>query len=321
MVAESDNKCHLLADKIAELLRNGIQAGPDVIDYINSTYGNPGVEEIKALIDQQGGSERETLVELLFFPDESLQLQLEEALQAHGYTTEDAATVAADLASRNLRAAVSLGDTGRTLNVRVDRGVVDPFLTRLNIDYTTDADLRRTSAEVFPADRRTKIGVRIRNARTRPAGRLLDFFLRYIRAMHADRFFFEDLDFLLAFMQAMDGDADVYESLTKEKRKCRRHLNKIESVENKLRKTNVETLLLQGGRYPYIDRNRTMKTIAAIDRICLAVFGKTESIELTGRDPWRPVLFPVAATLKPGEQDEKMRTCLQPAAGRFRRSR
>ena len=283
MTADAHNKCHLLADKIAELLRDRIRAGPDVMDYIDSTYGNPSVAEIKALINEQGGSERETLVELLFFPDTSVQLQLEELLQTQGYTTEDVATVAADLADRNLTANLTLGDTGQGLKVRVDRTVVGPFLTRLNIDYIPDAALRRTVAEVFPADRRSAVAVRLRNARTRPTGGLLDLILRWFRAMHDDRFFFEDLDFLLAFMQENDGDAEIYQTLMNAKKKCWRHLNKAENLEKKRRKTNVETLLLQGGRYPYIDRDRTLKTIAAIDRICLAVFGKTESVESAGR--------------------------------------
>ena len=46
-----------------------------------------------------------------------------------------------------------------------------------------------------------------------------------------------------------------------------------------MRKTNIETLLLQGERFPHIDRVQTMKSIAVIDRICLAVFGKTEPVE------------------------------------------
>ena len=288
MMAEPDDKCRLLAGKIAELLREGIHAGPDVLDYINSTYGNPTDEQINSLLDERGGSERETLVELLFFPDESVQMQLEETLQAHGYTTQDAGAVAADLTHRNVLSTVFLGGADRTLKVQVDRSVADPFLMRLNVDYTADAKVRRTIAEVLPADRRAAAGVRLRNARAAPTGRLLDFFLQYIRTMHADRFFFEDLDFLVAFMQETDSDADVYEALTKKKRSCRRHLNRVERVEDKLRKSNVETLLLQGGRYPYIDKDRTLKTIAAIDRICLAVFKKTESIESMDRgdDGW-----------------------------------
>ena len=283
MAAGSKHKRHSITERIAALLHDRIHAGPDVIDYINSTYGNPDAAEIKALIDCRGASDRETLVELLFFPDESVQLQLEEALQTRVFTSEDVAAIAAELADRNILATVSLDDTGQTVSVRADRTVIDPFLTRLNIDYTPDAELLRTITEVLPADRRKAVGVRLRNARIRPAGRLLDFLQRYIRAMHAERFFFEGLDFLLGFMQEIDRDADPYDAMMKKKRSCWRHLHKSEAVEKRLNKTNVETLLLHGERVPYIDRNRMRETITTIDRICLAVYGKTETI--AGAEP------------------------------------
>ncbi|KPJ76121.1 MAG: hypothetical protein AMJ54_12790 [Deltaproteobacteria bacterium SG8_13] len=283
MAAESKTDFRLLADTLAELLRDKIQAGPDVIEYIDSTYGNPDAEEIKALIDEHGSSERETLVELLFFPDESIQVQLEAVLQEHACAAEDVAAIADELANRNITAAVSLGDSGRTLAIRVDRTVIDPFLTRLNIAYAPDTGLSRTIAEVLPSNQRIAVGVRFRNAGTRPDGQVRDLLDRYIRAMHADGFFFEDLDFLLEFVQEIDGDTDIYEAMMKKKRRSWRQLNKVEGVEKRLRKSNVETLLLQGERVPYIDRHRTLKTIAAIDRICLAVFGRTDSIEALDR--------------------------------------
>ncbi len=279
MTAASNHRCDLLTEKIAELLRSGIQAGPDVMEYIDSTCGNPTVEEIKALIEEQGGSERETLVELIFFPDEEIQVQLEKILEQQVYTAEDAAAICGQLASRNLSATVALADTGRTLSVQVDRSVVDPFVNRLNIDFTLDADLNRTVEEAFPADDRRAVRVRLRNARMRPSGNLREVLLRCIRAMGDGRLCFEELDFLLEFLQEPCGDAGFFEAMMKKKRRCSQHLHRVEGIEKKRRQNNFETLLLQGERYPYIDRGRTLKTIAAIDRICLAVFGRTETVE------------------------------------------
>ncbi len=181
MTVDTGKKCHVLADKIAELLCEKTQAGPDVMDYIDSTYGNPTFEEINALVEEQEGSERETLVELIFFPDESVQVQLEDLLEKHTCTPADVATIAAELADRKMSATVALGDTGRTLHVRVDRNVIDPYLTRLNIAHILDADLSRTIAEVLPADWHSAVKVRFRNSRLRPAGTVLDFLHRYFR--------------------------------------------------------------------------------------------------------------------------------------------
>ena len=282
MAAESNEKNHFLADTLAALLRHRIQAGPGVIEYINSIYGNPDIGEIQSLIDDQDSSERESLVELLLFPDEPVQARLEDVLQRHTYTAGNVAVVATDLIDRNITATVSLGDTGRKLHVRVDRTVLEPFLTRLHLDYSLDPQLNRTMADNLSQARWIAAAVRFRNARLEPSVRLRDFLQRYIRAMHNDPFFIEDLDFLLTFVQETHGDAELYDDMMRKKRKSWHHLNRFDAVEDRIRKSNVETLLAQGERVGYIDRRRTLKTIAAIDRICLAVYGKTEPVESEG---------------------------------------
>lgn len=279
MADDPTEKCLVLADRIAGLLGEEICVGPHVVEYINSTYGNPVFEEIRTLIEEQGGSDRESLLELIFFPDEAVQVQLEQVLERHSYTTEDVAVIAADLAARNIRAFVSIDRTAPALHLRVDRAVIDPFLTRLNIDYSLPSGLNRSLAKIQPVEKRRAVRVRLRNHRTRPTGGLLAFFGRCIRETCTHRYFFQGLDFLLQFVQETDSGADIYEALMRKKRRCRRLLNKIDDAQQKLQKSNVETLLLQGGRIPYIDRRRALETIAAIDRISLAVFGRTESLE------------------------------------------
>lgn len=279
MNVDFDKTYYRLADTIAEILSEKIQAGPDVVEYIDSIVGDADIEQVQSLIKDNNSTERESLVELIFFPDTAIQVQLEEMLPANGCTSAGVAAVAAELASRNITATVPLGDTGRALDVRVDRTVIDPFLTRLNLDYAADAELDRTMAEVLPVSQRLEAKVRFRNAQIQPAGRLRDFLQRYMRAMCKDSFFFEGLDFLLAFVQETGGSVEMYEALTAKKRNCWRHLKKSEGIEDRIRKTNVETMLLQGERLPYIDRTRMLRTIAAVDRICLAVYGRTEVIE------------------------------------------
>ena len=102
MAADPNIKCHILADTIAALLGDKIQAGPDVIEYINSIYGNPDIVDIQSLIKEQDSSERESLVDLLLFPDESVQVQLEEVLQKTACTSEEVVTIADELANRGI---------------------------------------------------------------------------------------------------------------------------------------------------------------------------------------------------------------------------
>ena len=57
-------------------------------------------------------------------------------------------------------------------------------------------------------------------------------------------------------------------------------LQKAKKLDNQLTQHNVETLLLSGKRVSYIDKAGTRKKIQIIDRISLAVFGRTEFFDL-----------------------------------------
>ena len=282
MTAQTNQHCRLLADAIADFFCGTIHAGSDVIDYIDSAYGNPSAAELKAAVEQPGGSERETLVELIFFPDLAVQQQLEGRLEQHDFTAEEVEAVAADLSDRSLQATVLLEGTGQQLQIPVDRSVIDPFLTRLNITCRFDENLQRTIEEVFSTDTRKAVRVCFRNAQSIPTGSLLVFLQRWLRAVGEDDQLFESLEFLLAFLQQIDQDADIFEALTIKKRTCWRHLHKVQRAEEKWQRANMETLLLGGERFPHVDKDQMRRSIALIDRICLTVFGKTGAVDAAG---------------------------------------
>jgi hypothetical protein len=57
-------------------------------------------------------------------------------------------------------------------------------------------------------------------------------------------------------------------------------LQKAKNLDVQLTKHNLETLLLRGKRVAYVDKADARKNIQMIDRISLAIFGKTEFFDL-----------------------------------------
>ncbi|MCK4984722.1 MAG: hypothetical protein KAS40_04340, partial [Desulfobacterales bacterium] len=74
-VKKSKNK--QLADRIIDILRSGLALDAATLHYIDSTFSNPFIGELEELLQDESSCETDSLIELLFFPDESVQLQLE----------------------------------------------------------------------------------------------------------------------------------------------------------------------------------------------------------------------------------------------------
>ena len=72
----------------------------------------------------------------------------------------------------------------------------------------------------------------------------------------------------------------MFQALMAKKRFFFQSLQKAKNLDIQLTKHNVETLMLRGKRISYVDKTEARKKIRMIDRISLAVFGKTEFFDL-----------------------------------------
>ena len=84
-----ENRCKLLADEILKILQKGLTLSGDVVHYIDSTFSHPTIEELEDILADDSNCEKDSLVELLFFPDESMQVELEGFIESNHFKKED----------------------------------------------------------------------------------------------------------------------------------------------------------------------------------------------------------------------------------------
>lgn len=275
------NKVKLLSEKIEKVFQDGIRVGADVVDYIDTTFSNPSSVELEEIIRDESNCERDALLELIFFPDEAIQFTLEPWLEKNTFTEEEVESARADLLSKNIEAKILFPKQHISIDFRVPHSVIGPFLTRLHIDRKVDPKILQAISQKVAGPDRIPVKLRIRNARRMPAGSRIDFLCRYFEKMRHDRNLVEGLEFILEFFHEIGDEVDIYDALMAKKRTCFHQLKKVEHFEEKLKKDNMETLILRGERVPYIDKPETLKMILMIDRISNIVFGKTEPISST----------------------------------------
>ena len=90
---ESEDKCGLLAGELQKVLSGGITLSSGVIHYIDSTFSNPTTAELQTILHDDSNCEKDSLMELLLFPDESMQIQLEALLERLQFSAEQEKSV------------------------------------------------------------------------------------------------------------------------------------------------------------------------------------------------------------------------------------
>lgn len=277
----SEDKNKKVAKKIIEILTSGLTINADTQHYIDSTFSNPSSDMLAALVKDEINCEADSLVELLFFPDESVQLQLEEMIDAVCFEKHDERAIRDTVCSRLSQTRICLHGGRGSFVMAVIPSNVAKFVARLNLSRLLDPQLRSAIDKFVDQRLQNRCKVRLRNARRISSPEHILFLVDFFKKLQtAPAEFLDALDFILNFLDGLEDEADIFEALMARKRFYYRSLQKAKNLDIQLTKHNVETLLLKGKRLSYVDKADARKKIEIIDRISLAVFGKTEFFNL-----------------------------------------
>ncbi len=262
----------LLAQEIRAIFQDGLTISPQVLRYINSTFSNPEISELEALLNDESDCERDPLLELIFFPDDAARIRLEPLFEKENFLKDDAQAVSNLLYSEHIRVALRFPD-GNALVINLPEDAAYRFISRLNISYKADRQLLEIVNAHVEKNLQWTVKVRLRNARLDLSQNKLDFLCHFFEKpiTQADELL-ECLDFVLAFMSEIRDSDDIRTALERRKEFHFLAIQKAADFEEQFGRNNMETLMVQGMRMPHIDRAKLMREIVIIDRICYLVY-------------------------------------------------
>ena len=269
--------------KIRALFRKGLPLTDDVCQYIEATLGaaEPGV--LADLLAGPDESERDTLLELVFFPDQGFQRRLEKVLAGGGLSTADRSRLAARLKAEPARARLLLPGHPQKLASQLPMDGVDAFLTRLNLTWSLEAHLRE-ALDLWSARHGGEgatdgchLIVKLRNADLRQTPGQLGLLKDFLQQMPpTDPRWGACFDFLMAFLSEHGDVTNLYRALMDRKMFLVHHLIKARRNAETISRSNMETLSMSGFRAAHFDTAAAEEALGCIDAIALAVYGRTE---------------------------------------------
>jgi len=277
---DSEEKSEQLADRIREALDKGLSLSDNVVHFIDSTFSNPTLKELQDILQDDSNCEKDTLIELLVFPEESMQIQLEDHLEVSHFHRQDEATILDIICRKPLHIALRFPDHRGSLSLDIPKFALRQFISRLLVSKQLPEKVIEAIDQHADPENRNQYKVKIRNARFLPTESKINFLCTFIEKLDTcSHDFMECFDFVLVFLDELAADGDIYQALMAKKKFYYRNLQKAKQLETLLQTHNVETLLLQGKRVVFIDPAEARTKMRIIDRISRAVFGATEYFE------------------------------------------
>ncbi len=274
-----------IAGLIRRHLAEGIVLGDDVLRFLESTHGGSTSEDMAALLEDLEGGDAATLQELLFFPDESLQLKIESLMDGGGLAPDAVMRISRDLQDLPADALFIFPDSGEGIAIAFPVQGVEAFVDRLHLCWAASDAIRQAAAIRFGDDggRRSvgptlaQILVRLRNAALAQTSFQCAFLEKFFAAFPTDRTdYFEHLDFVLRFLSETQDGEDAYEALMGKKIFYFRQFSQARRAKTLFDKSNMETLIMTGVRLPHMDTGAAVRAMELIDNLALFLFGRTE---------------------------------------------
>lgn len=276
----ADEKCRLLAERIEKILREGIHLNSDVMHFIDSTFSSPCINELEKIIANHSDCERDSLIELIFFPDEEIQAKLEDLLESHNYCREDENKVLDYLSSEQIGSTIHFPDNKGALSVKMPNEAAGRFLARLNIHKKIDKRISDAIDTGVSEKLKISVRVKIRNTVNEIAENKILFLCNFFEKMEDESDdFLQCLDFILTFLDETENTSNLFGALMDKKRFYFKNLQRAEKFRQQLEKANMETMILQGIKAPYISIEDEKRKMELIDKISSSVFGRTEYFE------------------------------------------
>jgi hypothetical protein len=270
-----DKKCFLLAGKIERIFRDGFVLSDDIMHYIDSTFSNPSINELEEIIYDEHNCERDPLIELIFFPDELVQIKLEEFLESKDFKKKDEEKVINYILNKKLVTTIHFPENKGSIKFIVPELSALQFVSRLNISRKLNKRLLKAINKFVPDKRRTTVKVKLRNAMTVLSENKIKFLCSFFEKLKVEEdYFFKCLDFVPDFFDGIKDDKNILQSLLDKKELYFQDLQKAVKFEELLNKNNMETLISRGVRIPHVSKEDVMNNIVIIDTITLAVYGK-----------------------------------------------
>lgn len=266
-------KCTQTAQCISRLLGAGISADASVMAYLQATTDADSLADISDLLGEDDSCERDTLLDLLFFPNQALQIALEPFLRQFDYSENDARRIAELLARQALEVPVTF--PAGVLTVPLPDFAAASLISRLRLHRQIAPELARCLVDHLPPQAVDRVRVILRNAAVPDTDTVRNTLAAFFKQFPADDPHFEKgLDFLLSFLTDLPDTADVFQSLANRKRKLADQLQKTEKYLEQLQNSNMEIMMSQGRRQSGLDMAETRITLRVIDTIALRLFGR-----------------------------------------------
>lgn len=273
-----------LLDQLAEQIRavclDGFCLDEQAWQYLQTTLADPTPESVKKIMLQDDDCESDSLLELLFYPTEPMQIRLEPLIGTRTLTEKEQRRLVDLLSACPVETSLYFPVLQKHLHLKIPEHALERFVHRLNLNVNLPLKLTRVIDQCLIQEQVNLAKVRLRNSKRTYTDHQADFLIQIFKNLKPTHpQFWPCLDFVLNIVSEVPAAPLVYDFLMAKKNFYFQSVSKAEQFLEKLRRSNMETLMMQGERAAFIHPEEGRKAMTHIDLISRSLFGRSDHFQ------------------------------------------
>ena len=271
----SEQSCRVMANRIKTILIHGVTADENIKKYIASAFSDPDPEALQEILYDEADNDRDSLIDLIFTPDETVQCQLEAQIETETFNSCDEKHLCRLIAMDKPESYLIFPEDRITIKLPLTPAIIAAYVSRLKITHRLPLKLIAVINQRFDRETVLPVKVKLRNSGMRFTLEQIDFLSAFFNALSPAKKFLHYLNFVIPFLESLPANKTVEMALQAQREQYLNNIDLATRFEIMLKKSNMETLMLQGIRTPHISKAETIENIATIDDICYALWSQT----------------------------------------------
>lgn len=274
-----------MADHIRMVCRDGFSIDENTWHYLENTLSNPTPASVATILNDADDCESDSLMELVFYPDETMQIRLEPLMPPKAFTLDDQSVLINTLIAQPVTTTLCFQTLGETIGITMPETALRQFVNRLNLTYQLPTAIAASIRQHLPEKAERKARVRLRNINRRFSDCQSDLIAEILTKLdHTQPDYWNCVDFGLSIVTEVTPQTPVFDFFMDKKKYYFQSVQKAEQFMERLHQSNMETLMMQGERAVHIHPQEGRRTMAWIDQICRALFGHSDHFQTPRKD-------------------------------------
>lgn len=258
-----------VALQIARLLGRGLLLSQRVRDVMASMIGTSDIETLQSLLQDESDALSLTLQELLFFPDQTLQENLEDILQEVLLSPTDEAALIATLQQQALMVPIVDDNHAVLWHMVLPPAMIPVLVKRLKVWRHLPGAIASTLQSHLTTSQARFCRVAFRNASFAWNDVLTEFFVTFFKNVKLCHLDFEAVvEVVLRIVNENATAADLQKVFARKRDALLRALHQHEIYEAQRLTLNMEILMAQRATAPALNSMDVRKHIVILDTIC-----------------------------------------------------